>query len=185
MVFSGSHSLLECRPLGTSLRALSAISFLLDLHAHSVTPLLNFLPSKHCKYSPWISMGDSQGVIFLGINCFHLPQGINGFHLLNEQEKQIIGLVYFITNGFSTEKSKMVRTQYVPPTLCYPRVVIIYLHVYFSLQTLGKLKRLFLCIPRLKQCLVLHKSLKTDNEWACGSTGICIVSLLFVKMISL
>lgn len=51
---------------------------------------LNFLPSKYCKYSPSISVGDSHGMIFLGINCLPLLNELN-----NRKNKYRFNLFYY------------------------------------------------------------------------------------------
>lgn len=120
---------------------------------------LNFLASKYCRYSPSVGVGDSHGMIFLEINCLPLLNELN-----NKKNKYRFNLFYYQWTLHREEQDRK-RWLCTSSLVLSCRVVIIYSYVYFSLQTLSKLKRLFLifCIASNKQCLVLCRSLKTEE----------------------
>lgn len=132
-----SHGHTACQNAGhlVSHLGLSAISLCFNLHDHCVFPLLNFLLSKHYKYSPWISVGNSHGMIFPGINCFHLLQGTYHTHRFS---------LFYYQWTFHREEQDGKEWIYTSSLVLSCTGTIIYLHVYFSFQTLSKMKRLFL-----------------------------------------
>lgn len=115
---------------------------------------LNFLASKYCKYSPSIGVGDSHGMIFLGINCLPLLSELN-----NKKNKYRFNLFYYQRTLHREE-----RGGYIPPALYYPilqscHYLLTYLFLSSDHKQTEETFSYYFCIPSHKQCLVLRRSL--------------------------